>query len=344
MSRIHSEISKFLAMLLCVLALGYLTYEWVRFFQDIDPDDKTQFLGFISFVGGYCLVLFVLVLIGWGTFLLSVRIDFPAGWSGRIQLLTGYLMLFLAFFLIIRKVFSTGEAFVPENMVLASVALVIVVVSQKLFDAHHQKQLQLIGEKDRQKAELASIKAQVNPHFLFNSLNTLYNDALKIGAADITQNLEKLTDILRYQLHYSAQPVITLEEEVNFISQYVAFQKHRLKADQEVDIRLQIETDTLDYVIHPMILISFVENAFKHGISREHPSMIDILLKNQQGELEMKVRNTNFPKTGKASSGIGLAQVSKLLQLYYPDHRYQTCLEAGYFITELSFNLETKHL
>ncbi len=333
---------KFICIPICLAIVAYLSFQWIVYFKEIASSDASAFIGFLSYVGGYFLVLCVLVIIGWGVhrlqLILSIQMEIQVD---QLVTWTLYLILYLAFWWIVRATLSAEEEFVPENMLLAGAGLAVVIISKKLFEASQQRQLQLTYENDRQEAELSLLKAQVNPHFLFNALNTLYNDALKVGAVQMTTHLEMLTDILRYQLQYASRQVISLEEELNFIRQFVDFQKHRFQSDASVDISIEMAIDRSEYVIHPMILIAFIENAFKHGISRENPSQVVVKMTQDQNLLQLMVRNTNFPKEErKMSSGIGLAQVSKLLVAQYPDHRYMVEADDEKYQVTLNLNLE----
>ncbi|MEM9327804.1 MAG: histidine kinase [Bacteroidota bacterium] len=337
---VQNRLRQGLAFIIVAFIVAYLLLEWVFYFRSIEDANRSEFIGFVYFVASYCLVLCVLVLLGWLVFKLRLYLTRRQRSWTRKEFLAIHLCLYLCFFLLLRRVFSGEDQFVPENMLLAGVGVAIIIVAERLFSANKQKQLQLIYERERQKAELAMIKAQVNPHFLFNSLNTLYNDALKIGAADMTSNLEKLTDILRYQLQYASQPFISLEEETNFIQQFVDFHKHRFTDDESVKITLEITVDDRSYVIRPMMLITFIENAFKHGISREKPSVIDISLHGQVGELTLQVINTNHPKVGKMSTGIGLSQTLEMLKAYYPKHTLQSTIVDDHYKIILTLPLE----
>lgn len=332
---------KFISIAICLAIVANLSFHWLIYFKEIASSDVSVFIGFLSFVGGYFLVLCILVIIGWGIHrfqpILVIQWEMH---SDRLITWTLYLILYLAFWWMVRATLSDEVEFVPENMLLAGVGLAVVIISKKLFEASQQKQKQLTYEKDRQEAELSLLKAQVNPHFLFNALNTLYNDALKVGAIQMTIHLEMLTDILRYQLQYASQQVISLEEELNFIRQFVDFQKHRFQSDASVDISIQMAIDQPEYVIHPMILITFIENAFKHGISRENPSKVQVNMTQEGSLLQLQVCNTNFPKEErKMNSGIGLSQVSKLLVAQYPDHLYEVEADGEKYQVTLKLNL-----
>lgn len=341
MFRHSTKAIRFISISICLAIVAYLSYQWVIYFKEIASTDSSAFIGFLVFIGGYCLVLILLVTLGWGIFTLLNNISSALeGHSDRLNAWAIYLVLLLLFWWVVRATFSVEEEFVPENMLLAGIGLAVVIVSKKLFEASRQKQLQLTYEKDRQEAELSLLKAQVNPHFLFNALNTLYNDALKLGATQMTSHLEMLTDILRYQLHFAALKLISLEEELNFIHQFVDFQKHRFQTDKTVEISIDGSISRSDFLIHPMILITFIENAFKHGISREKTSKVQIILQLEKQSLQLTVRNTNFPKVGKMSSGIGLLQAQKLLQAHYPEHQYEVESSDEEYQVNLTLNLQ----
>ena len=225
-------------------------------------------------------------------------------------------------------------------MLLAMVSLVIVWTAQRIFEANKQKQKSLTLEKQRQQAELKMVKAQVNPHFLFNALNMLYSDALKIGSEEISGNLERLTEILRYHLYSVPDHPIALEDEANSLQQYVAFQEQRVKSADGIDISLKVSIESKGLRIYPLILISIIENAFKHGISHEKASFVHVSLVEQSGTVTLTTKNSNHPKKGGASSGMGSKQLQTLLAGYYPGYLLRQEAVAEVYHVELILNLE----
>lgn len=170
-------------------------------------------------------------------------------------------------------------------------------------------------------AELKNLKNQLNPHFLLNTLNNIY--ALIAFNCDKAQEaVQELSKLLRHVLYDNQQTFVPLEKELDFIRNYVALMRIRLP--QQVEISLHLETDPgSSLLIAPLLFISLIENAFKHGISPTAHSFISIAITgNTDGTVRCEIQNSNYPKTGqdKSGSGIGLEQVSKRLELIYPKH------------------------
>lgn len=190
-------------------------------------------------------------------------------------------------------------------------------------------------------AELAGLKAQLNPHFLFNALNTLYASALQEGGERTAEGIQRLGDLMRFMLHDNAQDFIDLSREVEYLRQYVELQRLRIGAAETVDIRLNLPETTCPNQVPPMLLIPFVENAFKHGISLRQPSWIDVELTCEPGRVVFRVSNSKHVRTGDQpeaeASGIGLENVRKRLDLLYPNRHTLTIHETS---REFSVGLE----
>lgn len=174
-------------------------------------------------------------------------------------------------------------------------------------------------EYARNKAELALYKVQINPHFLFNTLNTLYG--LLITHSDKTEvTLERFINLTKYMYNNANRDFIPLEEEVAYIGQYIDLQKLRLNAYAEVEFTYKVEEASMP--VPPMMLITFVENAFKYGISSNEPCFIHIRLSQQYDTLYFEVENSMFAREGKASKQMGIENCRRRLSLLYPNrHR-----------------------
>lgn len=176
-------------------------------------------------------------------------------------------------------------------------------------------------EAERQKAdaELKNLKNQLNPHFLLNTLNNIY--------ALITFNSEKakeavleLSKLLRHVLYDNQRVKVPLEKELNFINNYISLMRIRLPESVKINVKLNAGSSNLE--IAPLIFISLIENAFKHGISPTEESFISIHIEGYtDGKICCEISNSNFPKsaTDKSGSGIGLEQVYQRLELTYPN-------------------------
>jgi hypothetical protein len=172
-------------------------------------------------------------------------------------------------------------------------------------------------------AELAGLKAQLNPHFLFNALNTLYASALQEGGERTAEGIQRLGDLMRFMLHDNARDRIELSREIEYLRQYVELQRLRIGEAETVDIRLNLPEAVCPNQVPPMLLIPFVENAFKHGISLRQPSWIDVELTCEPGRVIVRVNNSKHVRGVEnpeaESSGIGLENVRKRLNLLYPN-------------------------
>ena len=174
------------------------------------------------------------------------------------------------------------------------------------------------AERALSEAELQNLRNQLNPHFLLNTLNNIY--ALIAFDTDKAQeSVQELSKLLRHVLYEDKDQFTTLSKEMEFIQSYIELMRIRLSSnvtvDTEYDLDLQSQTP-----IAPLIFISLVENAFKHGISPTEPSFIKIRFSEVQGVVRCLIQNSNHRKVGydKSGSGIGLEQVKKRLDLSYP--------------------------
>ncbi len=162
--------------------------------------------------------------------------------------------------------------------------------------------------------ELKFLKMQIHPHFLFNSLNTIYGFALKKGD-EAPEMILKLSNLLDYILYQIEKPSVLLQDEVNHLLDYVSFEKMRFHDTLEVKIEKEIENKNSQ--IAPMLLIPFVENAFKHGTIVKGKLKVNILLKTKGNELFFKIVNTSMKDTN-LEKGIGLENIKKRLEMLYP--------------------------
>lgn len=177
-------------------------------------------------------------------------------------------------------------------------------------------------ELGRSDASLSFLQSQINPHFLFNALNTLYGTALQENAERTSEGIQKLGDMMRFMLHENMQEKISLTRDVDYLENYIALQKLRTSRSADIIIDTQIDEQLNNFEITPMLLIPFVENAFKHGISLQHPSHIKITLQTKENTLYFDVHNSIHIKADndpeKLKSGIGLQNVKQRLALLYP--------------------------
>ena len=174
------------------------------------------------------------------------------------------------------------------------------------------------AERNRTEAELKNLRNQLNPHFLLNTLNNIY--ALIAFDSDKAQMaVQELSKLLRHVLYDNQQTYVSLGKEMDFIRNYIELMRIRLSSNVKVETYINIDPDNRTEIA-PLIFISLIENAFKHGISPTEPSFIRIVFSETNGEVKCEITNSYHPKaeTDKSGSGIGLEQVSKRLALIYP--------------------------
>lgn len=187
--------------------------------------------------------------------------------------------------------------------------------------------------QQEKEAELKLLKAQLNPHFLFNTLNNLYG--LSVVKSDKLPNLMlKLSDLLRYSLYETKETYVPLEKELSYLKNYMDLEKIRLEDKTEIVFENRVSDSTIK--IAPMLLIVFVENAFKHLDIDHERSQVYVAVSAKDGQLIFKSHNTfntnakqNDHSLEKGRSGIGLQNVKKRLALMYPNKHQLSILETG---------------
>jgi two-component system sensor histidine kinase AlgZ len=175
-------------------------------------------------------------------------------------------------------------------------------------------------ENERLTAELNFLKAQINPHFLFNTLNNLYYLAYK-QSPNTTEVIAKLSQMMRYMIYDSNYPLVPLGKEIEYMENYISLE--RLRLNDQIPIKLTVQGGKGDDIlIAPLIFITFLENAVKHGVSNNYPkAWINISIDIQGKECIYRVENSKIPSTkpeAERKSGIGLQNVKRRLELSYP--------------------------
>lgn len=174
-------------------------------------------------------------------------------------------------------------------------------------------------QKEHLHSELALLKHQLNPHFFFNTLNNIYA-LIEINQSDAQKAVHKLSKMMRYLLYEADSEMITLQQEINFLNTYIDLMKLRLTDKVHLDIIFP--TSISNIKIPPLLLVTFVENAFKHGVSYQGDSFIRIRCFIDDNSLIFETENSIFKKEDEINtnhSGIGLQNIRKRLDLLYPD-------------------------
>jgi sensor histidine kinase YesM len=209
-----------------------------------------------------------------------------------------------------------------------------------LTDYQEERTLRVEQEKSRLQSELSFLRSQISPHFMFNLMNSLA--ALARKKSDLLEPvIVKMSDLLRYMLYDSDETKVPIDKEVNYLNSYVELQK--LRFGTHIKIEMEIDVQNKNIAIEPMLLIPFVENAFKHGTGYINDPFIEIKLTTTATQLCFLVKNkfSNDTKESKDdSSGIGLANVRRRMELLYPDkHSLSVNADKNMFVTELTVTI-----
>lgn len=197
-------------------------------------------------------------------------------------------------------------------------------------------------ENERLTAELRFLKAQINPHFLFNTLNNLYYLAFT-NSPNTTEVIAKLSQMMRYMIYDSNHPKVPLSKEIEYMENYISLEKLRL--NEPIPIHFEVKGNPGEVMIVPLIFISFLENAFKHGVSNSFSgAWISINIAIDDNTCVYTVENSKLPSqlsNAEEKSGIGLQNVKRRLELSYPDH-YELQIDDKadyYYSVRLKLNL-----
>lgn len=177
------------------------------------------------------------------------------------------------------------------------------------------------AEQARKEAELSNLRSQINPHFLLNTLNNIYA-LVAFDAPKAQEAIVDLSKMLRHILYDYQQPMVCLQDEVEFLDNYVRLMRIRLP--QSVEVSTHFDMKNPQQKVAPMIFISLVENAFKHGVSPTEPCRISISLRADEQAIVCDIRNSNHPKASsdRSGHGIGLDLVRRRLDMTY-EHHYE---------------------
>lgn len=244
--------------------------------------------------------------------------------------------------------------FLPEGawIGITAVAIVIMVleigsvgiaVAIRTYLRAQMIKMQLNEEKRRStEAELIWLKNQLNPHFLFNSLNNI-SSLIYLDADKAQDCIANLSDLLRYAIYEAQQEVVPIKKEIEFMSNYMELMGLRCGESTKISYDFNYENGNLEIV--PLLLISLIENAFKHGVSASKPSYVRVTMYEKDGTVTFISENSNFPKpsTDRSGRGIGVANTRKRLDLVYgSNYTWKQTSDENNYKVEISINLSKR--
>ena len=198
---------------------------------------------------------------------------------------------------------------------MSSQCLCITALAYFVWSARQDRALRQLQEQ-RYRAELKYLKTQIHPHFFFNTLNNIYALALK-QSADTAPLIARLSAMMRYILYETEQPKVTLNSEIGFLNDYVAVERWR-RSDQ-ITITFEVQGVDERHLIEPLLLLPFVENAFKHGIEEETgEGFVSVIICMTERDLNVEISNSKPSIRKDLPAGIGLTNVIRRLELLYP--------------------------
>jgi len=231
-------------------------------------------------------------------------------------------------FTISKPFWATWWFFMLVGLAVGGIIFYIIRINQK----------RVAREKNYLEKELSALRLQMNPHFLFNTLNSIYSLS-KIKSSRTPDVVHKLSEMLRYVTYKSGKPLTTISEEMEMIDTYMELQMVRFES--KVTIKKDISIDEPATMIVPLLLLPLIENAFKHGIgTREDNSFIHISIVLKQKILRMEVRNSIAPEsvTEEGYEGLGIPNTRRQLALLYKEYELTTSDSTGIFVLELMIN------
>ena len=205
----------------------------------------------------------------------------------------------------------------------------------------YRQESKMVQEKMR--ADIDLLRSQVNPHFFFNALNNIYAISQRNKDDEAGHAIMKLSGLMRYMIYDSNVAEISLAKELEFIENYFEVARLKFAQDEKVDIRLQKDGNFHKYKIAPLLLVPFVENAFKHGLDSKGGGYIHLNFQVNENELHFLISNPILEKKEpwKKHPGIGLDNVKKRLQLLYPGRHHLNISDSkGEFMVQLTIKLE----
>lgn len=332
-----------LAILITGSVLGYLIWRflWV-YINDLD-NEAEEINALIRYFSGILLELLMV----WGIAYLNFRLIFLRFFAQNNSKTSNLywawiaILAFLGFALLEYRTYYEPN-YADENVLLTLLLTAFVIGYAYSADYFRTRRLQLTLIKDKREAELNVLKAQVKPHFLFNTLNIIYNSAQKHQDEETAQLVLELSNLLRFSIQEANQEYTSLHNEVAFLERYIRFQSLRLPPKGKIDLQVKLPPDIVSGKIAPLLLIPFIENAFQYGISMNENCFIHIELALTETQLKLDVQNSIAPNAkSKQGLGTGIANTRERLLLLYPG-RHTLHIQSGEKVFQVALSLDLK--
>ena len=277
------------------------------------------------------IVQFVLVTLGWGAFGIIIDVQYRSWVLIPLQEAMG-----------LKNILPRGPLAFCYLCMTTSAASPMIIRFFKLWTIKQRQWMD--AQQEKITAELQLLKAQVHPHFLFNTLNNIYSFSLE-QSPKTPQMILRLSSLLSYMLYDCRSEAVRLQKEIEIMKNYIDLERERY--GQSIDISWNVEGDIADRFISPLLMLPFLENAFKHGTSEQlGKSWISVDISVRNAHLSFKIANGKSSIAANSSHGIVIATVKKRLELLYPG-RYELAIhnEADFYVVtlHLKFGSEAGH-
>ncbi len=304
----------------CVSTLTYMVTFYVNYLWLIKSYlSRRKWITFFA-INILCIILMCTLLYGWHNYYMSHLLHIPGG---------RFMPPPLHGFLFARDILFMG--------LTISMAVAIRMTLEWQRSEREKAKVQVVATQ----AEIKNLKSQLNPHFLFNTLNNIYS-LMRVDADKAQDAVLSLSKTLRFVLYDENQEQVPLEKEIEFTRNYIQLMSLRLADNVTLTVDLPPIEAAAGRTVAPLLFISLVENAFKHGISQTAPSFISIHLSLDHDVLKCRIDNSYFPKDNRdlSGSGIGIENLQRRLDLLYPGHYlYSQFIEDNTYTTQLILTL-----
>ncbi|RDB03549.1 sensor histidine kinase [Runella aurantiaca] len=331
--------SRLVFLLLTVTFSGYLGLLLYISLKTQFGNDGESLSGFGKFLASYVLLVAGVWTMGWLNYRGPFQWWFLAS-EKRWWYWTWIVALTWLVFELLQFRQDREPEFVDESSLITLVLMGLIIVFGYIADAFRARRERLVLQQQKTEAELTALKSQINPHFLFNTLNTIYNEAAGADNDTVADLVQQLAGIMRFTLQESAKPYISIESELAFLDKYLTLQRARLPHRDSIRLDIHIDYDGQPAQIAPLLLIPFVENAFQYGISMEHPCFIRMKLYVENQTLDFYLQNSTIAKEAhRKGHGVGIANVQQRLKLLYA-HRHTLKIKEETGVFEIHLQLE----
>lgn len=328
--------------------MGYMAYRaWSYYSTLVDYQEYLNFMlirDLVFFVGYTYLILFLYKLL---IYRKKYALYFISGTVLSLLFLLSVLKLqqYSVASISVMTDVPFGEWYVG-NLSLTLLTFLVITFTKYFKDSFINQYYENEQKQLKMKLELDNLKAQISPHFLFNTMNNFYG--LAVDNSNKLPNLMiRLSDLLRYSLYETKNDLVPVSKEINYVTNYIELEKIRLESTLDLEFDSTV-AENEDAGIAPLILMVFIENAFKHARQvLSEPIQIKIHLSlTDEKVLILKVKNNYFNDGNNQTGGLGLVNVKKRLDLLYPGnlHHFEILKEEKYYTVNLKLKLNNGNL